>query len=91
MFPSNDATNPSATSVAKPPSKRLKRASSFEIEPIYKPYKPWRSTRNTSWAWARDWWAQTHHTPALTLRYYTHAVLPARMWERAFRGLRMDV
>lgn len=53
--------------------KRLKRPSSFEIEPIYFGYRSWKSTRNTSWAWARDWWVQTRHTPTLRITYHTYA------------------
>ena len=54
--------------------KRRKTALWFDLEPIYKPYQSWRSTRGTSWAWARDWWTQRGRAPTLVLRMYAYRI-----------------
>lgn len=48
------------------------KPTSFEIEPIFMPIKNITSTRNTSWVWAREWYAYTHRMRVFTIRTYTH-------------------
>ena len=69
----------------KPPQKRLKRPSSYDLEPIYVGRKSWKSTRNTSWSWARDWWAQRGRAPVLIFRARTYTVSSERLWARVMR------
>jgi len=54
------------------PSKRLKRASSFEIRPIFINNNDWKNTRNTSWAWGCEWARMCNKERILVFRFRTY-------------------
>lgn len=67
------------------------KVTSFDIAPIYMPSLRYMYWHRSTWAYAREWRALTHHVPTFTLTYHTHEVSPARMWERVFRRPPVDV
>ena len=75
------------TNVANHYSKRLRRLSSFEIEPVFMmTYTP-RGRRLMRARHMPMWAALRRMRHGYTLTYHTHAVLPERLWMRAFRNV----
>lgn len=74
-----------------PTPKHRKRASSFEIQPPLISHASWKSTRNTSWAWARDWWAQRGRAPELRVYWYAYALCVGHDWRMSCIHRGVDV
>ena len=70
--------------MATTPPKRRKTPPRWQIEAILFGLRTWNCTRNTSWAWARDWWAQRGHAPVLIMRWHTYHIAAHYAWARTF-------
>lgn len=79
------------TDMATPTSKPRKYRFSFEIQPPYWRYVTWTSTRNTSWAWAQDWWTQRGRAPELRMYWYTYALCAGHDWRMSCIRRGVDV
>jgi len=91
MFPSNNATDKPATSVADTPVKCLKRAFSFDLEPIYKPHVDIRVSRALMRIRRQCIRAGITSTRMILIRGRTYHVSAHYVWAHVFGRGRVDV